>query len=213
MLAFGKAAGRAAASARARAGGSSRERAVLAARSWVVPARQRASPLAEGSLCSSETCRHPKLAAANASTSAASLTRQPAIALVGGLGATVILPRGSAVLHLHVAATRSFSVTPRRQACEPAPNVASDAETASPDGVADALTTLTDPAVYGWWPSSFAELGVVALHEATGLPWWQCIAGITLAVRTMLFPLVIYQVPPPFSWHFSEILQGDCVVA
>jgi hypothetical protein len=195
------------ASARARAGGSARERVVLAARAWVVPARQRASPLAEGSLFSSEACRHPKLAAANASTSAASPQR-PAIALAGGMGATVILPRGSAVLHLHVAVTRSFSTTPRRQACEPAPNVASDAETASPDGVADALTTLADPAVYGWWPSSFAELGVVALHEATGLPWWQCIAGITLAVRTMLFPLVIYQVPPPTFLVFQRGFAG-----
>ena len=91
-------------------------------------------------------------------TSAASLTRQPAIALAGGLGATVILPRGSAVLHLHVAATRLFG-DPAPAGVQPAPNVASDAETASLDGVADALTTLTDPAVYGWWPSSFAELG------------------------------------------------------
>jgi len=77
--------------------------------------------------------------------------------------------------------------------------VASHADATSLDAVADSLTTLADPAVYGWWPSSLAELGVVAVHEATGLPWWQCIAGITLAVRTMLFPLVIYQVHSSFQ--------------
>lgn len=100
---------------------------------------------------------------------------------------------------LHVAARRSFTTTAPRQASEPATNVASHGDATSQDAVADALTTLVDPAVYGWWPSSLAELGLVAVHEATGLPWWQCIAGITLAVRTMLFPLVIYQVQSSYQ--------------
>jgi len=101
-------------------------------------------------------------------------------ALSGGLGATVF-------------SRRAFSTTACRQASEPAPNVASALPEGASDAATDALSTLADPAVFGWWPSSFAELGIVAVHEATGLPWFQCIAGITLAVRTMLFPLVIYQ--------------------
>jgi len=105
-------------------------------------------------------------------------------ALAGGLGAAAV-------------SRRAFSSTVRRQASEPAPNVASALPEGASDAVNNALSTITDPAIFGWWPSSFAELGIVAVQEATGLPWWQCIAGITLGVRTMLFPLVIYQVPSP----------------
>ena len=113
----------------------------------------------------------------------------------GGVGAAAarIATRSTAVGLDVSPARRLFSTTAICQASSPAPNVAPllpDAATP-----ADALTTLADPAVFGWWPSSFAELGIVAVHEATGLPWWQCIAGITLAVRTLLFPLVVYQVP------------------
>ena len=56
-----------------------------------------------------------------------------------------------------------------------------------------ALATLADPSVFGWWPSNFIELGLVALHDASGLPWWQVISGVTLTVRTLLLPLVVYQ--------------------
>lgn len=87
---------------------------------------------------------------------------------------------------------RAFSVTASCHASSPAPNVAPAVPQAAE--IADALAPLTDPGVYGWWPSSFAELGIVAVHEATGLAWWQCIAGITLGVRTLLLPLVVFQV-------------------
>lgn len=110
-------------------------------------------------------------------------------ALMGG--------RASAAVRLRCAAPsvfsqRSFSTTSRCQASEPAPNVAPVTESSDPADAA--IATLSDPAVYGWWPSSFAELGIVAVHEATGFPWWQCIAAITLTVRMMLLPLVVFQV-------------------
>jgi hypothetical protein len=123
--------------------------------------------------------------------------QHPAVAtaacgLMGGVNGAVFLARGGV---LKASARRSFSTTARCQSAQqPAPNVASSADTDA-DAVADSLGTMLDPAVFGWWPSSFAELGIVAVHEATGVPWWMCISGITLVVRTMLLPLVIYQVP------------------
>jgi hypothetical protein len=110
-------------------------------------------------------------------------------ALMGGRESVAVRLRCAAP---SVFLQRSFSTTSRCQASEPAPNVAPVTE--SSDAADAAIATLSDPAVYGWWPSSFAELGIVAVHEATGFPWWQCIAAITLTVRMMLLPLVVFQV-------------------
>ena len=51
-----------------------------------------------------------------------------------------------------------------------------------------------DPVPSGWSPAALAEFGIVAIHDAFGLPWFLSIAGITVALRTLLFPLTIYQV-------------------
>jgi hypothetical protein len=111
------------------------------------------------------------------------------LSLMGGRESVAVRLRCAAP---SVLSQRSFSTTSRCQASEPAPNVAPVTE--SSDAADAAIATLSDPAVYGWWPSSFAELGIVAVHEATGFPWWQCIAAITLTVRMMLLPLVVFQV-------------------
>ena len=87
------------------------------------------------------------------------------------------------------AAHRAFSSTALCLQSDPAPNV----EEFPPDEAADALGALADPVVYGWWPSNFVEIGLSALHDASGLPWWQCIAGVTLALRTCLLPLAVFQ--------------------
>ena len=58
----------------------------------------------------------------------------------------------------------------------------------------DSLISTTDPVPIGWTPAALAEYGIVAIHDAFGFPWYLSIAGITVALRTMLFPLVIYQV-------------------
>ena len=110
------------------------------------------------------------------------------LALMGGRESAVRLRCAAP----SVLSQRSFSTTSRCQASEPAPNVAPVTE--SSDAADAVIATLSDPSVYGWWPSSFAELGIVAVHEATGFPWWQCIAAITLTVRMMLLPLVVFQV-------------------
>ncbi len=51
-----------------------------------------------------------------------------------------------------------------------------------------------DPVPTGWSPASLAEFGIVAIHDAFGLPWCLSIAGITVVLRAVLFPLVVYQV-------------------
>lgn len=125
---------------------------------------------------------------------AATRTAAPAAILVplaGGRGTSQFAAWGVAGL-APPTPWRAFSSTAARRASSPAPNVAPALPEAAT--LADTLVPLADPGIYGWWPSSFAELGIVAVHEATGLPWWQCIAGITLGVRTLLLPLVVYQV-------------------
>ena len=136
------------------------------------------------------------LHAATRTACAAAATRAAAPAavllpLAGGRGTARIAARGVSGLSPPTP-WRAFSVTSARRASSPAPNVAPAVPEAAT--LVDALVPLADPGIYGWWPSSFAELGIVAVHEATGLPWWQCIAGITLGVRTLLLPLVVYQV-------------------
>jgi membrane protein insertase Oxa1/YidC/SpoIIIJ len=61
-------------------------------------------------------------------------------------------------------------------------------------GLIDSVIQATDPVPAGWTPAGLAEYGIVAIHEAFGFPWYLSIAGITVALRTALFPLVIYQV-------------------
>ena len=140
------------------------------------------------------------LHAATRTACAAAATRAAAPAavilpLAGGRGTARITARSGSHPVAGLAPPtpwRAFSATAVAGASSPAPNVAPAVPEAAT--LADALVPLADPGVYGWWPSNFAELGIVAVHEATGLPWWQCIAGITLGVRTLLLPLVVYQV-------------------
>jgi hypothetical protein len=51
-----------------------------------------------------------------------------------------------------------------------------------------------DPVPSGWSPAALAEYGIVAIHDSFGLPWCLSIAGITVVLRALLFPLVVYQV-------------------
>ena len=67
------------------------------------------------------------------------------------------------------------------------------------EGVLDAIASvdpllLLDPSPTGYWPPDFAETAIVAIHNHFGLPWYLSIAGITLSMRFLLFPLTIYQV-------------------
>jgi len=150
--------------------------------------------------------RHDAAAAGAAAAHRVPLPAAVLLRLAGGAGGAALAGgRCSAGPLAPPAPRRAFSSTSARHASSPAPNVAP----ALPEDAApvDALAPLVDPAVYGWWPSSFAELGIVAVHEATGLPWWQCIAGITLGVRTLLFPLVIYQVLRRLRWRLRWRLR------
>jgi hypothetical protein len=56
------------------------------------------------------------------------------------------------------------------------------------------LSASLDPVPTGWSPAALAEFGIVAIHDAFGLPWCLSIAGITVVLRGVLFPLVVYQV-------------------
>ncbi|OQR66620.1 mitochondrial inner membrane protein OXA1L-like [Tropilaelaps mercedesae] len=50
--------------------------------------------------------------------------------------------------------------------------------------------SLTDLGLGGWTPSGLLQTALNELHQA-GLPWWASIAISTLAIRLLMFPLVI----------------------
>ena len=45
----------------------------------------------------------------------------------------------------------------------------------------------------GAWPSDWLIQGIDLLHTTSGMPYWASIITLTLAVRTALFPLIVYQ--------------------
>lgn len=68
-------------------------------------------------------------------------------------------------------------------------------QTANSITIADVVEAVSyvDPVPTGWTPAAFAELGIVAIHDAWGCPWYMAISGITFGLRVALLPLVIYQ--------------------
>ena len=57
-------------------------------------------------------------------------------------------------------------------------------------GAAEGAAATTMEAL-GNWPSDWAIRGIELLHETSGLPYWVTIISLTLAMRTVLFPLVV----------------------
>jgi hypothetical protein len=72
------------------------------------------------------------------------------------------------------------------------------------------LSTSLDPVPTGWSPAALAEFGIVAIHDAFGLPWCLSIAGITVVLRAVLFPLVVYQVGDVLVCN--TVVHGFCYV-
>ena len=73
------------------------------------------------------------------------------------------------------------------------------------------LSASLDPVPTGWSPAALAEFGIVAIHDAFGLPWCLSIAGITVVLRAALFPLVVYQVGDLVSCN--TVFHGICNVS
>jgi len=72
----------------------------------------------------------------------------------------------------------------------------SDMSEASPHAmvtVADVVEGISDPSPMGWSPPALAEAAIVAIHGYFGLEWWMSIGAITLSLRLLLFPVVVYQ--------------------
>jgi len=44
----------------------------------------------------------------------------------------------------------------------------------------------------GWWSSSLLIESMCQMTAALDVPWWVAITGVTLGVRTLLFPLMVY---------------------